>query len=57
MTVKAAPIVIVEGILVLWDAPLRNCMALKVFVDADADVGSFADCSATCANPDALVIR
>jgi uridine kinase len=38
MTVNAAPIVIVEGILVLWDAPLRNCMDLKVFVDADADV-------------------
>ena len=37
MTVNAAPIVIVEGILVLWDAPLRNCMDLKVFVDADAD--------------------
>jgi uridine kinase len=38
MTVHPAPIVIVEGILVLWDAPLRNCMDLKVFVDADADV-------------------
>ena len=38
MTVNAAPIVIVEGILVLWDAPLRSCMDLKVFVDADADV-------------------
>jgi uridine kinase len=38
MTVHSAPIVIVEGILVLWDAPLRNCMDLKVFVDADADV-------------------
>ncbi len=37
-TVRAAPIIIVEGILVLWDAPLRNLMDLKVFVDADADV-------------------
>jgi uridine kinase len=37
-TVRAAPIIIVEGILVLWDAALRDLMDLKVFVDADADV-------------------
>jgi uridine kinase len=37
-TVASAPIVIVEGILVLWDAGLRELMDLKVFVDADADV-------------------
>ena len=37
-TVASAPIVIVEGILVLWDAGLRALMDLKVFVDADADV-------------------
>lgn len=37
-TVTAGPIIIVEGILVLWDAGLRDLMDLKVFVDADADV-------------------
>ena len=37
-TVPSAPIIIVEGILVLWDAGLRALMDLKVFVDADADV-------------------
>jgi uridine kinase len=37
-TLRPAPIIIVEGILVLWDAGLRNLMDLKVFVDADADV-------------------
>jgi uridine kinase len=37
-TLRPAPILVVEGILVLWDAPLRNMMDLKVFVDADADV-------------------
>lgn len=36
--VGAAPIVIVEGILVLWEQPLRERMSLRVFVDADADV-------------------
>ncbi len=37
-TLAAAPIVVVEGILVLWDAELRALMDLKVFVDADPDV-------------------
>ncbi len=37
-TVASAPIIVVEGILVLWDAGLRELMDLKVFVDADADV-------------------
>jgi uridine kinase len=37
-TVPSAPIIVVEGILVLWDAGLRALMDLKVFVDADADV-------------------
>ena len=37
-TLAAAPIVVVEGILVLWDADLRALMDLKVFVDADPDV-------------------
>lgn len=33
-----APIVVIEGILVLWESRLREAMHLKVFVDADADV-------------------
>lgn len=37
-TLAAAPIVVVEGILVLWDAELRALMDLRVFVDADPDV-------------------
>lgn len=36
--VRPAPIVVLEGILVLADAQLREHMDLKVFVDADADV-------------------
>ena len=35
---RPAPIVIIEGILVLWEPSLREHMDLKVFVDADADV-------------------
>lgn len=30
-------VIIVEGILTLWDKPLRDQMDLKIFVDADAD--------------------
>ena len=37
-TVRPAPIIIIEGILVLWDPGLRALMDLRVFVDADADV-------------------
>ncbi len=36
--VRAAPIVVVEGLLVLWEPELRALMDLKVFVDADPDV-------------------
>lgn len=36
--VKPAPVVVLEGILLLVDAALRAQMNLKVFVDADADV-------------------
>ena len=36
--VFAAPIVVVEGLLVLWEPELRALMDLKVFVDADPDV-------------------
>ncbi len=34
----SSPIIVVEGILVLWDAALRALMDLRVFVDADPDV-------------------
>jgi uridine kinase len=37
-TLLAAPIIVIEGILVLAEAELRDLMDLKVFVDADADV-------------------
>ena len=36
--VKPASIVVVEGILVLWEAQLRERFDLKVYVDADADL-------------------
>ncbi|MEO7370701.1 MAG: uridine kinase [Ilumatobacteraceae bacterium] len=36
--VQPAPVIVVEGILVLHDADLRNRFDLKVFVDTDADV-------------------
>ena len=32
------PVVIVDGILILWDRKLRDLMDVKLFVDADADV-------------------
>jgi uridine kinase len=32
------PVIILDGILILWDARLRDLMSVKVFVDADADV-------------------
>jgi uridine kinase len=37
ITVNPARVVIVEGILILTDAGLRNILDIKVFVDADAD--------------------
>lgn len=36
--VEPKPVVVLEGILVLADAPLRDEMDIKVFVDTDADV-------------------
>lgn len=36
--VEPAPIVVLEGILVLWEPRLRNRFGLKVFVDTDADL-------------------
>jgi len=37
ITVRPSRVVIVEGILVLADAGLRNILDIKVYVDADAD--------------------
>jgi uridine kinase len=37
VTLASAPVIVVEGILVLHDAQLRQRMTLKVFVDAPAD--------------------
>ena len=37
ITVRPARVVLVEGILILADAGLRNMLDIKVFVDADAD--------------------
>ncbi|MBW3552067.1 MAG: uridine kinase [Gemmatimonadetes bacterium] len=36
--VEPRPVVIVDGILILWDRTLRDLMDVKIFVDADADV-------------------
>jgi uridine kinase len=36
--VEAKPVVIVEGILVLYESALRDLMDLKVYVDTDADL-------------------
>ena len=38
VTVTPAPVVVVEGILILADAALREQMDIKTFVDAEADV-------------------
>lgn len=37
ITIKPARVVLVEGILILADAGLRDILDIKVFVDADAD--------------------
>ena len=37
VTIRPAPVVIVEGILVLSDPEIRKLLDLKIFVDADAD--------------------
>jgi uridine kinase len=31
-------VIIVDGLLILWDRPLRELMDIKVFVDTDADI-------------------
>lgn len=39
--VEAAPIILVEGILVLADARLRELLDIKLFIDTDADIRVF----------------
>ena len=36
--IPSAPIVILEGLMALWDERLRALMDLKIFVEADADI-------------------
>ena len=38
VTVRPAPVVVVEGILILADEALRRQLDIKIFVDAEADV-------------------
>ena len=38
ITVKPERVIIVEGILIFENEPLRNLMDIKIFVDTDADV-------------------
>jgi uridine kinase len=37
-TAEPRKVIIVDGLLILWDADLRRMMDIKVFVDTDADV-------------------
>jgi uridine kinase len=38
ITVKPAPIILVEGLFALYDTKLRNMMSLKIYVDTASDV-------------------
>jgi uridine kinase len=38
VTAQARKVVIVDGLLILWDADLRAMMDIKVYVDTDADL-------------------
>ena len=38
ITVKPAPVIVIEGLFALYDADLRDMMSLKVFVDTAPDV-------------------
>lgn len=38
ITVKPAPVIVIEGLFALFDADLRAMMSLKIFVDTAADV-------------------
>ena len=37
-TAEPRKVIIVDGLLILWDAELRRMMDIKVFVDTDADL-------------------
>ena len=37
VTIHPADVVLLEGILVLYDAPVRDLMHMKLFVDTDSD--------------------
>ena len=38
ITVKPAPVIVVEGLFALYDAELRSMMSLKIYVDTASDV-------------------
>lgn len=38
ITVRPAPVIVIEGLFPLYDATLREMMSLKIFVDTDSDV-------------------
>jgi uridine kinase len=38
ITVKPAPVIVVEGLFALYDAKLRSMMSLKIYVDTASDV-------------------
>jgi uridine kinase len=38
VTVKPAPVIVIEGLFALYDAELRTMMSLKIFVDTAPDV-------------------
>lgn len=38
ITVKPAPVIVVEGLFALYDGKLRNMMSLKIYVDTASDV-------------------
>ena len=38
ITVKPAPVIVIEGLFPLYDTTLRDMMSLKIFVDTDPDV-------------------
>jgi uridine kinase len=38
ITVKPAPVIVIEGLFTLFDSKLREMMSLKIFVDTAADV-------------------
>jgi uridine kinase len=38
ITVKPAPVIVIEGLFALYDADLRDMMSLKIFVDTAPDV-------------------